>query len=308
MHSWITWFSVIAALHFAPQGGADNATVVAIIKDSKALAALLNKLAEAEPVGIRTEAEPVGKPASRLKAMFAEPLSIVQFDYIEPINDVLGLVQVDGSGEYLLIYHPAEPVGRPGLVLGEELRIGTRVSLDLKAGTGSVRSLAKPGSNYTVRVLRKPAGGGKEASEAWEITPNSKLRGVTGRLIAKFPERTDSGARFFHVYKAGTKEEVHPTTTEPLLLPQGEYDVRVVDVILAKVPIKAGHDTRIKIGAVTFAGGGNTVYHVYDAKGEKELFVMAANQVRPMPVGKYAVKMGSTLVQFEIKDGEVTEL
>lgn len=307
-----TFHSIIAllALAGAQQGGVtENATIVALVKDTKALAALLNQLAEAEPVGIRTEAEPVGKPPSRLKAMFAEPLTGIQFEGIEPINDMVGLVQVDGTGQFLLVYHPAEPVGRPGPGFGEEVRIGSRISLDLNSGQGFARSLARPDSRYTLRVLRKPAGSGRNASDPWEITPNAELRGINGRLITKFPEKTSGTLRIIRVYEPGASKEVsYAVTGDDQLLPEGEYDVEVMKVRLAKVPIKKGHDTRIKIGAVTFAGGGNSRHSIYDAKGEKELFRMTAYEVMAMPEGKYALKSGSRVIPFEIKDGQVTEL
>lgn len=310
MLGWASYFCALAALTWIPQGGAvENATVVALVKDTKALAAFLNKIVEAEPVGIRAEAEPVGKPPSRIKAMFAEPITGLQFDAIEPINDIVGLVQVDGSGEFVLVYHPAEPVGQPGPRFSEEVRIGSRISIDLNSGAGYARSLARPGSKYALRVLRKPIGAEQSATNAWEVTPNGKLRGINGRLVTKFPDRTDGTLRVIRVLSPGTSEQVSQAVTgEEQLLPEGEYDVMVMKVRIAKVPIKAGHDTRIKIGALTFSGGGNTRHGIFDAKGEKELFRMTAFEVMALPVGTYAIKAGSRVVTFEIRDGEVTEL
>lgn len=310
MFGLASYFCALAALTWITQGGAvENATVVALVKDTKALAAFLNKIVEAEPVGVRADAEPVGKPPSRIKPMFAEPLTGLQFDAIEPINDIVGLVQVDGSGEFVLVYHPAEPVGQPGPRFSEEVRIGSRISIDLNSGAGYARSLARPGSKYALRVLRKPIGAEKSATNAWEVTPNAELRGINGRLVTKFPDRTDGTLRVIRVLSPGTSEQVSQALTgEEQLLPEGEYDVTVMKVRIAKVPIKAGHDTRIKIGALTFSGGGNTRHAIFDAKGEKELFRMTAYEVMAMPVGTYAIKAGSRVITFEIKDGEVTEL
>jgi hypothetical protein len=290
-------------------GVAENATVVALIKDTKALAALLNRLAEAEPVGIRTEAEPVGKPPARLKMLFAEPITGIQFEGIEPINDMVGLVQVDGTGQFLLVYHPAEPVGRPGPGFGEEVRIGSRVALDLSSGAGFARSLARPDSRYPLRVLGKPTSAGRGASGPWEVTQNAELRGINGRLITRFPERTSGTLRIIRVLSPGTETQVSRAVTgDDQLVPEGEYDVEVMKVRLAKVPIKKGYDTRIRIGAVTFAAGGNSRHSIFDAAGQKELFRMMGSEVMPLPEGKYSIKAGTRVIPFEIKDGQVTEL
>ena len=47
---------------------------------------------------------------------------------------------------------------------------------------------------------------------------------------------------------------------------------------------------------------------MYDATGQKELFLMIGKGTTSVPVGTYSIKVGARVVKFEIKDGELTEL
>lgn len=85
--------------------------------------------------------------------------------------------------------------------------------------------------------------------DPWEVLPAADLAGETGRVRLTFPPGTPPEAAKVEVFKPG---EDTPLTTHQgdwrIDLPPGSYDVAVSGKRAANVPVRAGHETRMKVG------------------------------------------------------------
>jgi hypothetical protein len=295
--------------------------VVAFATDSAALEALLRGLSGAEPVGANNAANPNMDTGSALKSLLsrvsnAEPVNTnsATLDFrsllrgaepitgiIDPVEPVTGIALLRdlASGAYHVV--AVSGTSPPG-VIGS----GATASIDDKAGVALFRS-----NNQTYsHPLYRPGRSGTESKGPWVITPNAQLRGIIGRLVTKFPDKTDSSGRLIYVYEPGkTSDHVSVSAVgEDQDIVEGEYDVKVMRVTVPNVPIKKGHETRLLIGALTFAGRDQSLHYVFDATGQKQMFQIIGYEIIAVPAGTYSLKAGTRVIPFVVKDGEVTEL
>ncbi|MEX2244123.1 MAG: hypothetical protein WD716_09795 [Fimbriimonadaceae bacterium] len=296
-------------------------SVVAFATDSAALEALLRGLSGAEPTGATNAANPNMDTGSALKALLsrvsnAEPVGATSatldfrsllrtadpingiIDPVEPINGIALLRDLSSGAYHVVAVSGTPPPGAIGSA--------ATVAVDNRAGVALFRS---GGQTYSHPLLR-PAQGGSANKGPWVITPNARLSGIMGRLVTKFPEKTDSSGRLIYVYAPGTTED-HVSvaaTGEDQDIVEGEYDVKVMRVTVPNVPIKKGHETRLLIGALTFAGRDQSLHYVFDSTGQKQLFQIIGYEIIAVPAGTYSLKAGNRVIPFEIKDGEVTAL
>ena len=312
-----------------PDGLDPCCNVVAFASDGVALEALLRGLSGAEPVGANRNqgdsAEPLGDALKSLLSSIsnAEPVgamkggrvdfrSIIKgaemrhdiIDLAEPVNGIVVARDLTTGAHHVVMMTGTPPAG----AVGSAMMSGGGVSIDEENGLAMFRA---NNQTYSYPLYRPYATQGAGAQKGpWVITPNAQLRGIMGRLVTKFHPQTDGTARMVYVYTPGTEEEVsHAITGDPQEIVEGEYDVRVMNVTVPNVPIKKGNETRILIGALTFAAASaNSLNYVYDATGQKELFLMIGKGTTSVPVGTYSIKVGARVVKFEIKDGELTEL
>ena len=294
--------------------------VVAFATDSAALEALLRGLTGAEPVGANNAANPNMDTGSALKALLsrvgnaepvgansatvdfksllkgAEPINSI-IDPAEPVGAIVLLRDLSSSAYHVVAVSGTPPPGAIGS--------GATAVVDERSGVALFRA-----NNQTYsHPLYRPARSGPENKGPWVLTANAELKGMMGKLVTNFPTETDGTSRGVWVYNVGTADQVsYMVVGEPHNIIEGEYDVKVNDVRLSRVPIKRGHETRILIGAVKFAAGGQNRRAIFDASGKTELFRMNENETGGLPQGTSSLKAGTRVVTFEIKDGEITEL
>jgi hypothetical protein len=303
-----------------PDSSEPCCNVVAFATDSAALEALLRGLSGAEPTGATNAANPNMDTGSALKALLArvsnaEPVgansATVDFRSllkgVEPINGAVDPAEPVGAIVLLRnittnAYHVVAVSGTPP---PGAIGSGATAAIDERSGLAYFRA-----SNQTFsHPLYRPAKGGPENKGPWEITPDASLKGITGKLLTNFPQDTDGAWRGVWVYNVGTTDQVsYMVIGEPHVIVEGEYDVKVNDVKLLRVPIKKGHVTRILLGALKFAAGGQNRRSIWDASGKTELFQMNEYETVGIPQGTYSIKAGSRVVTFEIRDGEVTAI
>lgn len=263
--------------------------VVAFAKDGSSLHSLLNALSGSTSVN-----------ASQidLKTLVANGGSLGNLvDPVEPINGIALVRDAKTEANHLVVFSGTPPMAAIGSAMG-----GNSVVVDERGGF----AVLKANNQSFAFPLWRP-----DTAEQgpWVLTPNASLSGIQGKLVTKFPAKTDSAARVIRVFSPGTEDEVSMAVLgEDQTLIEGDYDVKVLRVTVPKVPIKKGFETRLLIGALAIAARDQNLHYVYDAKGEKQLFYLIGYETIAMPAGKYSVKAGNRVVPFEIKDGEVTTL
>ncbi len=85
----------------------------------------------------------------------------------------------------------------------------------------------------------------------------------------------------------------------------GIYDVDISKKRLPNVPVKSGHDTRVKVGLLRITAGKDTRIDILDAG--KKLTSGFGDQVIGLPVGAFHVLVAGQTEGVEIQDGKVTE-
>lgn len=147
---------------------------------------------------------------------------------------------------------------------------------------------------------------GQGSTDCCEIVANPDMKGRMGRLVVQFPK--DAGAAQTRV------DIVHPVEQKALKggygsqaieLLAGVYDVDISKKRLANVPVKSGHDTRVKVGLLHISAGKDTRIDILDAG--KKLTGGYGDQVFGLPVGAFHVQVAGQAEAVTIEDGKVTE-
>jgi hypothetical protein len=144
---------------------------------------------------------------------------------------------------------------------------------------------------------------GTEDARYWQITPNEKLKGPTGRIVLKFP---GEASVIFHVLDASGKQLVAWYENDAGNFMPGTYTIRIWDSVYKGMPVKKNMDTRIKVGVLKL--NITEPYKILDGDGG-EMFSghPAEKNAIVFPVGKYIIQTSTLKEPIEIKDGEVTD-
>lgn len=147
---------------------------------------------------------------------------------------------------------------------------------------------------------------GEGSTDCCEITANPEVKGRMGRLIVLFPEGGKAGdtrVDVFHPVEQKSLASGYGNQTVTLL--PGIYDVDISKKRLTNVPVKSGHDTRVKVGLLRITAGKDTRIDITDAG--KQLTGGYGDQVIGLPVGAFHVLIAGQTEGIEIEDGKVTE-
>ena len=162
-------------------------------------------------------------------------------------------------------------------------------------------------SSHCQRDVDTPAD--TAAAGCCELTPNAALPERKGRLVVSYPGDGAAGSTRLEVYAAGDTQE--PLAGEygnaALELPPGRYDVIVGGRRVAGVGVQAGHDTRIRAGALhVYAGDGTRIDLRDDTSGEAVDGGYGERQYG-LPVGPVVVEVAGQRETALIEDGKITE-
>lgn len=142
-----------------------------------------------------------------------------------------------------------------------------------------------------------------EDTKFWQITPNPKLKGPTGRIVVQYPGKP---SMIFHVLGEENKQLVAWYAPSSGNFMPGRYTVRIWDGVMPGVPVKKNMDTRIKVGMLKL--NIEETYKLLDSEG-KSIFSGHAREKKfiVVPVGSYRIKTPTLEEKIEIQDGKVTE-
>jgi hypothetical protein len=147
---------------------------------------------------------------------------------------------------------------------------------------------------------------GEGSTQCCEVVANPELKGRMGRLVVQFPEGADpSHTRVDIIHPVEQKALKGGYGNQSTELLAGVYDVDISKKRLTDVPIKSGHDTRVKVGLLRITAGKDTRIDIIDAG--KKLTGGYGDQVIGLPAGSFHVLVAGQTEGVEIQDGKVTE-
>ncbi len=143
-----------------------------------------------------------------------------------------------------------------------------------------------------------------EVPDKWEITPVTNMKGVLGKLDINFPADVE---RNILIYQQSDKKFLRSVShnDKTYTIASGEYRFTLTTVPIDNVPIRKGHETRLKAGYLNLVSEGD--WHLYDESKEK--FYTSGNKPVKMvlPVGSYQLKLGGQFYPMIIKDSATVE-
>ena len=90
-----------------------------------------------------------------------------------------------------------------------------------------------------------------------------------------------------------------------VLLP-GEYKFTINNAPVLNVPVKKGHDTKLKCGVLNVVSEG--VWYLNDESGKTYYTSGNTPTKMPLPVGTYSFELGGSKQTVVIKNGETVEM
>jgi hypothetical protein len=146
------------------------------------------------------------------------------------------------------------------------------------------------------------------AADCCVLTPNAALPASMGRVVVNYPGEGADATRL-DVYAAGTDKAVGGHYGDAgLELAPGTYDATVGGRRVTNVGVRAGHDTRIRIGVLHVqASDATRIDLVEPTSGEKFAGHYGETQIG-LPIGRVAVEVAGQQETALIEDGKVTEV
>ena len=146
------------------------------------------------------------------------------------------------------------------------------------------------------------------AAGCCEVTPNAALPEGMGSIVVSYPGDGAESTRL-DVYAAGDASKALGSEygDATLELPPGTYDVTVGGQRVAGVGVQAGHDTRIRIGALHVHASDGTSIELLDQASGVTLTSGYGEDVYGLPVGPVLVQIAGQRETMLIEDGQITE-
>ena len=144
------------------------------------------------------------------------------------------------------------------------------------------------------------------ANPCCEFVPNASLGSHMGELVVAFPKGADVGISVVNVYKADGQTKLQGGIgSQSWQLTPGTYSVEISGVRLPNVEVKAGSDTRLRVGVLEVKPGSNTIADVLDASGRKLDGHMGGFAIG-LPAGSYGVRINEQTQPVQVQDGTTT--
>lgn len=138
-----------------------------------------------------------------------------------------------------------------------------------------------------------------------ELVPNASL-GSQGKLVVAYPQGADAGISVVNVYKADGQTKLQGGIgNQSWQLTPGTYSVEISGVRVPNVPVKAGSDTRVRVGVLQVKVDGNTIADVLDASG-KRLDGHMGRFAIGLPAGSYGVRINGQTQPVQVQAGATT--
>lgn len=140
--------------------------------------------------------------------------------------------------------------------------------------------------------------------DKWEITPVANMKGVLGMLDINFPKDVE---RNILIYQQSDKKFLRSVShnDKTYTIAPGEYRFTLTTVPIDNVPIRKGHETRLRAGFLNLVSEGD--WHLYDESKEKAYTSGNKPVKMVLLVGSYQLKLGGQFFPMIIKDSATVE-
>ncbi len=156
---------------------------------------------------------------------------------------------------------------------------------------------------YAFRLRGADSDGGP-----WVMEPDAKAEGRYGIIRTNWHEKTTNGYWNLYVFLPGKRDadEYHSFQKKDNSVMEGEYDLRINGFFLEKVPVKAGHATRILLGGLRSVAKFEVRLQILDTQ-DRQFNGIQGGTIIALPIGTYHLKVGTRTVKVEIKENEITD-
>lgn len=136
------------------------------------------------------------------------------------------------------------------------------------------------------------------------IMANSSLKGRFGRLIVAYPSAAVPTGTRIAVFKDGREVQADYGNHEFELL-SGTYEIKIGGMTVHNVTVKAGHDTKVKVGVLRITGANNKRAAVLESG--KEIAGAYGGELIGLPAGTFDVQMAGQTERVTISEGKITD-
>jgi hypothetical protein len=151
-------------------------------------------------------------------------------------------------------------------------------------------------------VSRENTGDGR-----FEVVANAELKGRLGRLVVEFPT-ADKLKAHVEAFKSGDAQSLRTEYGNVSAeMTAGAYDLEIGGAIVANVPVKSGHDTRVHVGVLRLNATGNTHFEIYPPGGTNSLGTYYGQNDVGLPVGTFEVEVNGQRERVAIASGAIAE-
>jgi len=236
-----------------------------------------------------------------LRPDYGEPCcNIVKIepDAGEPCCNMVTLAQ-NSSNQTYSIQVPKQIAGT--------LKKGQAVAMDATSNMAVIQS----SYGGQIAAYGYPAESGESASgissaDKWTVKANSALKGASGRLHFDNP----SGSKWvLYIYAMADNKYITSyadvNNNGSVVVMPGEYKITINDVPVLNVPIKKGHDTKLKCGVLNVVS--QSYWDLSDETG-KTMYTSNNGPLKiPVPIGTYTFNLGGQKQVIVIENGKVLE-
>ena len=172
----------------------------------------------------------------------------------------------------------------------------------------ALSALALSAALATAHCQRGAAPAATAEAGCCEVTPNSALGTGMGRIVVSYPAGDGAESTRLDMYAAGASNAIKSEYGEASLeLAPGTYEAAVGGRRVAGVGVKAGYDTRIRVGVLHVHATESTRIDLIEPASGEEFASGYGEKQYGLPVGLVAVEVAGQRDTALIEDGKVTD-
>lgn len=147
----------------------------------------------------------------------------------------------------------------------------------------------------------------QEDSLKWTVKQNTTLKGVSGRLVFDNPPKS---TWILYIYNMADNKYItsyaNVNNKGSVIVSQGAYRITINDVPVLNVPIKKGHDTKLKCGVLNVVS--QSYWDLSDETGKTFYTSNNGPMKIPVPIGTYTFNLGGQKQIIVIEEGKTLEM
>ena len=146
------------------------------------------------------------------------------------------------------------------------------------------------------------------AADCCRTVANADLKSL-GRVVVAFPKGSNAGGARIDIFKAEDDKKVIAYSYGEIAadLHPGGYVVAVTNKRVKGVEVRAGHDTKIRVGVLRMHAGPATRVDIFE-RGAKDLLTYSYGPGDTgLPIGQYEVEVAAQRTPVTIKEDTITE-